>query len=177
MPMVDVLIPQGALKPDAEARLLSELTDILITLEGFEATNQRARDVTVIYLHRPAEVYVAGARATSPRYRIIPTVPEGQYTEEIRKAVVKQMTEAVARAEGGTVAEVGPRVWVFPTELPDGHWGSRGVIRPLPDIQAFIAGEHERKVGEERIARTRRNKALAMLEGALDAARIGVGGR
>ena len=115
MPMVDVLIPQGALKPEAEARLLSELTDILITLEGFDATNQRASDVTVIYVHRPADVYVAGARATSPRYRITPTVPERQYTDAIRKAVVKQMTEAVARGEGCTVEEAGPRVLVFPT--------------------------------------------------------------
>jgi len=37
------------------------------------------------------------------------------------------------------------------------------------DIQAFIAGEHKRKVGEERLARRRRVKALAMLEAALDA--------
>ena len=31
MPMIDALIPEGALKPEAEARLLKELTDILIT--------------------------------------------------------------------------------------------------------------------------------------------------
>jgi hypothetical protein len=49
-----------------------------------------------------------------------------------------------------------------------------GVIRPLPDIQAFIAGEHERAVGVERLARRRRVKALEMLEGALDAARSGL---
>jgi len=49
---------------------------------------------------------------------------------------------------------------VFPTEIVDGQWGSRGVIRPLPDIQAFVAGEHKRKVGEERLARRRRVKAL-----------------
>jgi phenylpyruvate tautomerase PptA (4-oxalocrotonate tautomerase family) len=174
VPMVDVLIPEGALKPEAEAKLLSEITDILITLEGFEVTNQRARDVTVVYLHRPAEVYVAGARATKPRYRIIPTVPEGQYTDEIRKAVVERMTEAVARAEGGTMKEVGPRVWVFPTELPEGEWGSRGVIRPLADIQEFIAGEDEREIGEQRIARRHREKAVLLLKGALDAARAGV---
>jgi hypothetical protein len=47
------------------------------------------------------------------------------------------------------------------------------VIRPLPDIQAFIAGEHERKVGEERLARRRRVKAIELLEGALDATRKG----
>jgi hypothetical protein len=68
---------------------------------------------------------------------------------------------------------VAPRLWVFPCEIPDGEWGSRGAIQPLPNIQALIAGEHERKVGEERLARRRRVKALALLEGAFDAARRG----
>jgi hypothetical protein len=45
------------------------------------------------------------------------------------------------------------------------------VIRRVPEIQAFIAGEHERKVGEARLARRRRAKAIELLEGALDAAR------
>jgi len=31
--------------------------------------------------------------------------------------------------------------------------GGRGVIRRLPDIQAYIAGEHERTVGEQRLAK------------------------
>jgi phenylpyruvate tautomerase PptA (4-oxalocrotonate tautomerase family) len=174
MPMIDATIPEGALKPEAEERLLKELTDILITHEGFGADNANAQSVSVVFLHRPAAVFVGGKRSPSPRYRIVPSVPEGQYTDASRRALVKDVTAAVVRADGGKYEDVAPRVWVFPTEVPDGEWGSRGVIRPLPDIQAFIAGEHERKVGEERLARRRRAKALAMLEGALDAARKGV---
>jgi phenylpyruvate tautomerase PptA (4-oxalocrotonate tautomerase family) len=173
MPMIDVTIPEGALKPEAEQRLLKELTDILITREGFDPSNRRAQSVSVVFLHRPAAVFVGGERSASPRYRIVPTVPEGQYTEASRKALVQDVTEAVVRADGGTYEEVAPRVWVFPTEIPDGQWGSRGVLRPLPDIQAFIAGEAERVVGEQRLARRRREKALELLEGALDAARKG----
>jgi phenylpyruvate tautomerase PptA (4-oxalocrotonate tautomerase family) len=173
MPMIDVLIPEGALKPAAEQRLIKELTDILITHEGFDPANKIAQSVSVVFLHRPAAVFVGGARSALPRYRIIPSVPEGQYTDASRKALVKDVTEAVVRADGGTYEEVAPHVWVFPTEIPDGQWGSRGVIRPLPDIQAFIAGEHERQVGVDRLARRRRVKALEMMEGALDAARKG----
>jgi phenylpyruvate tautomerase PptA (4-oxalocrotonate tautomerase family) len=173
MPMIDVTIPEGALKPEAEERLMKELTDTLIAHEGFDVGNERARSVSVVFLHRPAAVYVAGKRSPSPRYRIVPTVPEGQYTDATRKALVKAVTEAVVRADGGKYEDVAPRVWVFPTEIPDGQWGSRGVIRPLPDIQAFIAGEHERSVGVERLARRRRVKALELLEGALNAARNG----
>ncbi|WP_375778564.1 4-oxalocrotonate tautomerase family protein [Bradyrhizobium sp. ma5] len=174
MPMIDVTIPEGALKPAAEARLIKELGDILIGHEGFDPANKVAQGVTVVFLHRPAAVYVAGELSPSPRYRIVPTVPEGQYTEASRAALVKDVTDAVVRAAGGSYEDVAPQVWVFPTEIPDGQWGSRGVIRLLPDIQAFIAGEHERKVGEERLARRRRVKALELLAGALDAARKGV---
>ncbi|MCP1848688.1 MULTISPECIES: tautomerase family protein [unclassified Bradyrhizobium] len=174
MPMIDVTIPEGALKVEAEARLIKELGDILIGHEGFDPANKVAQGVTLVFLHRPAAVYVAGQPSPSPRFRIVPTVPEGQYTEASRAALVKDVTDAVVRAAGGSFDDVAPQVWVFPTEIPDGQWGSRGVIRPLPDIQAFIAGEHERKVGEARLARRRRVKALELLAGALDAARKGV---
>ncbi|MGY4573759.1 Tautomerase enzyme [Bradyrhizobium pachyrhizi] len=174
MPMIDVTIPEGALKPEAEARLIKELGDILIGHEGFDPANKVAQGVTVVFLHRPAAVYVAGRPSPSPRFRIVPTVPEGQYTEASRAALVRDVTDAVVRAAGGSFEDVAAQVWVFPTEIPDGQWGSRGVIRPLPDIQAFIAGEHERKVGEARLARRRRVKALELLAGALDAVRKGV---
>ncbi|WP_050422360.1 tautomerase family protein [Bradyrhizobium tropiciagri] len=174
MPMIDVTIPEGALKPEAEARLVKELGDILIGHEGFDPANKVAQSVTVVFVHRPDAVYVAGAPSPTPRYRIVPTVPEGQYTEASRAALVKDVTAAVVRAAGGSFEDVAPQVWVFPTEIPDGQWGSRGVIRPLSDIQAFIAGEHEREVGAARLARRRRIKALELLAGALDAAGRGV---
>lgn len=168
MPMIDALIPEHALTPEAETRLLKELTDILLRAEGFDPSNRIAQSVSVIFLHRPAAIFVAGAASASPRYRITPSVPEGQYSDESRQMLVKEITEAMARAEGGKFEEVAPRVWVFPTEVPDGQWGGRGDIRRLPDIQALIAGEHERKVGEERLARRRREKVQEILEGAVD---------
>jgi phenylpyruvate tautomerase PptA (4-oxalocrotonate tautomerase family) len=174
MPMIDATIPEGALQPQAEERLIKELTDILIAHEGFDVGNKVAHSVSVVFLHRPAAVYVAGQRSPSPRYRIVPSVPEGQYTDATRKALVEAVTDAVVRADGGKFEDVAPRVWVFPTEIPDGQWGSRGAIHRVPQIQAFIAGEHERKVGEARLAKRRRAKALELLEGALDAARTAV---
>ena len=174
MPMIDVTIPEGALKPDAEARLMKELSDILITHEGYSAENQVAQSVTVVFLHRPAAAFVAGKRAPFPWYRIVPSVPEGQYTDAKRRALVKDVTDAVVRADGGKFEDVSPHVWVFPTDVPDGQWGSRGRIIPLPEIHAFLSSdEREHAVGVERLKRHRRVKALKFLEGALDATRKG----
>jgi phenylpyruvate tautomerase PptA (4-oxalocrotonate tautomerase family) len=170
MPMIDALWPEDALTPAAEARLVKELTDILIHAEGYDPGNPIAQNVTVLYLHRPAAVYVAGERSPLPRYRIVPSAPEGQYTDVTRRALVKAVTEAVARAEGRPFEDVAARVWVFPTEIPDGTWGSRGDIWRLPAIHALLAGEAERGAGAARLARRRREKAREVLEGALDTA-------
>ena len=174
MPMIDVTIPEGALKPEVEARLIKELSDILITHEGYSADNKVAQSVTVVYLHRPAAVFAPGQPLSFPWYRIVPSVPEGQYTDAKRRALVKDVTDAVVRADGGKYEDVSPHVWVFPTEIPDGQWGSRGRIIQLPEIHAFLSGdEHEREAGVERLKRHRRVKALELMEGALDAARKG----
>jgi phenylpyruvate tautomerase PptA (4-oxalocrotonate tautomerase family) len=163
MPMLDAFIPEGALDPKAEAQLLSELTEILIRLEGIDPNNERARAVTWIFLHRP-QVFVAGSPSASPRYRFITSVPEGQYNDEARKAVVQEVTEAVARAESSPFEEVSQRVWVFPTEVPDGLWGARGQVLRLPDILAYLVGEDERQLAEERLTERRREAAAAILD-------------
>jgi phenylpyruvate tautomerase PptA (4-oxalocrotonate tautomerase family) len=170
MPMIDAFIPEGALNPTAEARLMEELTDILIRHEGLDPTNQRIRDVTWIFLHHPT-IFRAGSPAPAPLYRVTPTVPEGQYDDAARAGLVREVTQAVARAEGGNFEEVSSRVWVFPTEILDGGWGSRGVVRRLPDIMGYFDGGPGRLIGEKRLAAKRRRDVVAFLEAALVAAR------
>ena len=58
MPMIDALWPEDALTPEAEARLVKELTDILIKAEGYDPANPIAQRVTVFHLHRPAAIYI-----------------------------------------------------------------------------------------------------------------------
>ncbi|MBP0593378.1 Tautomerase enzyme [Paraburkholderia sp. LEh10] len=174
MPMIDALWPEHALAPEAEARLVKELTDILIEAEGYDPASPIAQNVTVFHLHRPAAIYIGGERTNTIRYRIIPSAPEGQYTDESCCSLVRKLTEAVARAENRPFDDVAPRVWVFPTEIQDGAWGSRGAIWRLPDIHALLAGESERDAGVERLARRRLETARIMLEAALDAASAGM---
>jgi len=169
MPMIDAWIPENALAPEAEARLLKEVTDILIRAEGYDPANQIAQNVSYLFLHRPAGMFVGGAPSATHRYRVITSAPEGQYTDAARATLVREVTEAFARAEGVPYDQIVGRVWVFPTEIPDGEWGARGRIFRLADIHALLVGDHDRKTADERLARRRREKAQDVLAGAVDA--------
>ena len=97
MPMLDAYIPEGALSPNAERELLAKITDLLLEHEGVDPSNERARPLAWVFVHRP-QVYVAGAPPKSPRYRFMSQVPEGQYDDERRAGVTATMTQAVAEA-------------------------------------------------------------------------------
>ncbi|MBV6698629.1 hypothetical protein KV557_16105 [Kitasatospora aureofaciens] len=162
MPMLDVYIPDGALQPEAEAALINRITEILIRHEGFDPADPAIRSVSWVFLHRPAAVYVGGAPADAPRYRVVPSVPEGQFGEKTRAGVVAEVTEAILDAEDGTWPRDPGRVWVFPTEIPEGHWGSGGRIRPLAAILARVSGddpEQTRALASQRLAASRAEHA------------------
>ncbi|MGR6922364.1 hypothetical protein ACU635_49630 [[Actinomadura] parvosata] len=154
MPMLDVHIPEGALSQEAEAALMNRVTEILIRHEGFDPADPVTRSVSWAFLHRPAAVYVGGAPASAPRYKVVPSVPEGQLDARARAGVVAEITEAILDAENGAWPRDPGRIWVFPTEIPEGHWGGHGQIRPLASILARLTGDDDRAgaLAAERIA-------------------------
>ena len=157
MPMLDAYIPAGALSLDAERALISQLTDLLLRHEGADPTDPRARAIAWVFLHRPAEVFVAGERPAEPRYRFIASVPEGQFDDERRAAIVRDVTDAVLRAEKNAYSYDPNRVWVFTNEIPDGTWGGAGRINRLADIVGYVAGDVDkgRVYAQRRLARRR----------------------
>jgi phenylpyruvate tautomerase PptA (4-oxalocrotonate tautomerase family) len=144
MPMLDAFIPEGALSAAAEQALMADLTNILLRNEGADPANSRARGLAWVFLHRPAAVFVAGERASEPRYRIVASVPEGQFDADRRAAMVREVTDAVLAAEAGAYPPDPQRVWVFPTEVPDGTWGAGGRINTLADIVEYVIGDAEK---------------------------------
>jgi phenylpyruvate tautomerase PptA (4-oxalocrotonate tautomerase family) len=167
MPMLDAYIPEGALDPDAERKLLGKCTDLLIEHEGADPTNEAVRSIAWVFVHRH-EMYVGGEPANEPRYRFVCQVPEGQYNAERRAAVTKAMTEALVEAEGGKWPHPEARVWVFTHEVPEGTWGGLGRVVGLADIAEFATGADGRAYGERIIAERRREEAEAMLAAAGD---------
>lgn len=157
MPMLDAFIPEGALSVEAEHGLLSQLTDILLRNEGADPADPRVRAIAWVFLHRPAAVFVAGDRATEPRYRFVASVPEGQFDDERRAAMVREVTDAVLAAEDGAYPADPQRVWVFANEIPDGTWGGGGRIHTLADIVGYVTGDAEagRAYAERRLSARR----------------------
>ncbi|MFE7635622.1 MULTISPECIES: hypothetical protein [unclassified Kitasatospora] len=162
MPMLDVHIPDGALRPEAEAALLNRITEILIHHEGFDPADPVTRSVSWLFLHRPAAVYVGGELADAPRYKVVPSVPEGQLDARKRAGVIADVTEAILDAEDGAWPRDPGRIWVFPTEIPEGHWGGFGKVRPLAAILARLTGNDRaraRDLAARRIAESRAEHA------------------
>jgi phenylpyruvate tautomerase PptA (4-oxalocrotonate tautomerase family) len=171
MPILDAYIPDGALSPNAERELLQKITDLLLEHERVDPTNEKARALAWVFVHRP-EVYVAGAKPKSPRYRFICQVPEGQYNDERRAAMTAGITQAVVEAEDGASSYPELRVCVFRLEVADGTWGGGGRILRLPDIYEFawppkpgVDGE-PRETAEQVLAARRRQAAELVLHAA-----------
>ena len=144
MPMLDAYIPDGALDAEDERELLSRLTDILLEHEGADPANPVARQLAKVWLHRPAALFHAGEPASLPHYKVVCSVPEGQFDDGRRASMVRAVTDAVIEAERGRYDDDPNRVWVFPTEVPDGTWGGGGRIARLGDIAGLVLGDADR---------------------------------
>jgi phenylpyruvate tautomerase PptA (4-oxalocrotonate tautomerase family) len=136
VPMIDVTLPEGALTEGQRDALGERLTNTILKWEG-AAEIPFSRQITVVYFdERPAgSIYVAGAQANEPRYRVLITIPEGSITDDERKAgLVEEVTRDVLEVDGTNDETASFRVWVFIHEVPDGHWAGAGRIFRLRDI-------------------------------------------
>jgi phenylpyruvate tautomerase PptA (4-oxalocrotonate tautomerase family) len=176
MPMCDVYIPRDALPAEAEAALLSRLTDLLVDHElrrvvdlsddpeTVEASRKRARSIAWLFVHR-TEVYVGGDVREAPYYKFDCRVPEGMMDEEFRRAATGDIVQAVAEAEGGRWPNPEARVWVFTGEVPEGTWGALATLLGLRDVVNWVAPELKDRA-QGRLDEHRRDQARALIEAA-----------
>jgi phenylpyruvate tautomerase PptA (4-oxalocrotonate tautomerase family) len=88
--------------------------------------------------------------------------PKGSLDERKREGVIAEVTDAILDAENGAWPRDAGRVWVFPTEIPEGYWGGHGHITPLAAIISRLAGhdtEQARTLAVQRIAASRAQHA------------------
>lgn len=157
MPMLDAYIPDGALEPEAERKLIPTLTDTVLRWEGISPENEKARSIGWVFVHRPAAVFVAGHPTADdqPRYRIVASVPEGQLDNDRRAGMVAEITANVLDAEPEGRDRDPSRVWVFANQIPEGTWGGAGRVFGLADILEYVLGDAE-------AARTHATKRLEL---------------
>jgi len=139
--MLDAYIPKGAFDDAVEKQLLAQLTDILLKWEGADPSNEAARALAWVFLHRPEVIYKAGSPTDVPHYRIVVSVPEGQLNKERREGMVAAVTKAVLDAEPSERERDPDRVWVFTSQVPEGTWGGGGRIVGLADIATKVSGD------------------------------------
>jgi phenylpyruvate tautomerase PptA (4-oxalocrotonate tautomerase family) len=175
MPMCDAYIPRDALPAGVERAMLHRISELLIDHElrraedlvddhDVEASRVRARALAWVSVLRH-EAYVASEPVEAPHYKFVVNVPEGQADEQFRIAVTRDVTRAVADAEGGRWPAPERRVWVFTWEVPDGTWGAGGKIGRLGDVMGYLS-PRLREPAEERLRGRRRDEARTLLAAA-----------
>ena len=76
---------------------------------------------------------------------------------------MRDVTDAVLRAENGSHPYDANRVWVFTNEIPDGTWGGAGRINTLAEIVGYVMGDAEKgRAYAERILAGRKAAGLTV---------------
>ena len=128
MPMIDLVYPAGALSESAKSELLRTLWRTCLQWEALPETPATA-SIAWVYLDErpPAHVSVGGAQPPRPVYRAQVSVMAGFMEQTRIDGLVREVTEAILKADGGGSDGAGPRVFCLVTEVPSGTWGVDGV--------------------------------------------------
>ena len=144
MPLVEVIHPEGAFSADAKKMLLETLSASCLRWEGVEV-NDTTQSVAWVYLdERPRESMSAGGRPlTQNIYRVNVSVMVGFMDYERIDGMVKEITEAILKADG-TGGAGDPRVFVIINEVPSGTWGVDGRVWPTVFTAETVGVDPER---------------------------------
>jgi phenylpyruvate tautomerase PptA (4-oxalocrotonate tautomerase family) len=149
MPIFEITYPQGALEPDARAKLMDDLTTTLLHAERAPETGF-FRDVTWGYVHElPADSVIASGRpVTAPTFKIDVTTPEGALSDRRREEYVAEATRLVREA-AGIREEEGLRVFILMHEVADGSWGAAGQVIRFSQLREIAKEQREQAAQQE----------------------------
>ena len=143
MPVFEITYPEGALEPDARAKLMDDLTTAVLRAERAPDT-EFFRGVTWAYVHElPAgSVLAAGAPVEKPTFKIDVTTPQGALSDRRRAELVEESTRAVREA-AGIPEEEGLRVFVLMHEVAEGSWGAAGQVIRFEQLRETAKAQRE----------------------------------
>ena len=152
MPLINVTVPKGVLDQRRRADLCEKLTRVLLRLESGmqkESENPAARSISQVIIHEvePTGWSVGGKLDNSfvsegGRFLTVVTVPEhalqGTDKKERMVAAVHDIVREVLDLPPENGVKWSPGVII--EEVPDGNWGTGGIVRRMPDILAYVRG-------------------------------------
>jgi phenylpyruvate tautomerase PptA (4-oxalocrotonate tautomerase family) len=126
--MIDLVCPAGALSESAKTELMQTLWRSCIRWEALPETPATA-SIAWVYLDErtPAHISVGGVQPPRPVYRAQVRVIAGFMDQSRIDGLIREVTDAILKADGGGTDSAGPRVFCIVEEVPSGTWGVDGV--------------------------------------------------
>jgi len=148
VPVFEITYPQGALEPDAKARMLDELTTAILHAERAPDTDF-FRGVTWGYVNELPEgnIVAAGRPVEKPTFRLDLTTPEGALSDRRREEFVVEATRIVREA-AGIPEEEALRVFVMMHEIAEGSWGAAGNVVRFQQLREAAKAQREAEAQE-----------------------------
>jgi phenylpyruvate tautomerase PptA (4-oxalocrotonate tautomerase family) len=172
MPVLQIYYPQQALPADRKAELATQLTEVLLTMEGGARTSGGLAFATVFFTEVAAGDWWVGGRTdatyVSPpgKFLVRVSIPEG-YMSQTRKSEVHAMVQsAFIRVLGDTGdTHQGGNILVTIEEVTEGNWGCGGKTLSLASIADAVGlaktGERFRWLQSYFAAKARQYRAAA----------------
>jgi hypothetical protein len=128
MPMIDLIYPAGALSEPAKGELLQTLWRTCLRWEALPESPATASIAWVYLDERPsAHMTVGGVQPARPVYRAHVYVMAGFMEQSRIDGLVREVTDAILKADGGGTDGATPRVFCLVSEIPSGTWAVDGV--------------------------------------------------
>lgn len=143
MPFVEVFSSaSSSLSEEKRKRISERLVSEVMEGEG-APDNEATRSLSWLVWHEP-QLWSIGGRAVQAGerafYVVRVSMPAASLDDEKRAEVVKRVTQVLADADDDPdrFYQAPPVSFVLINEVPEGNWGSAGMVFRFPDIVSYI---------------------------------------
>lgn len=139
MPMIDVTVPEGVLRPETHAPLARALAEALLRAERAPLAAPFLENTGATVRVLPAGAVHTAGTAAARTARVDVLTPPGALDRDGQRALVAEATRLVA--ESSTDPEGQPaRTWVLLREAAEGGWGVAGHALGREEFSALTRG-------------------------------------
>jgi phenylpyruvate tautomerase PptA (4-oxalocrotonate tautomerase family) len=141
MPFLEVFTLEGSVSDEQRARISERLVPEVMAGEGAPDT-EGVRSISWLVWNEVKHWSIGGeslSREEPPRYVVRVSMPAASLTDEKRAEVVKRVTQVLAETDEHPERffAAPPASFVLINEVPEGNWGSAGMIFRFEDIVSY----------------------------------------